>query len=102
MGWPLDSPRKLGDWRHIELCVCAGLGWARAAQPALAACFRPANCRASFCGGVYSSAGRTRLNLAAVLAETERFLPCKAILSFRLSVAETKTACAILTRILSV
>src|SRR5580704_18576777 len=102
MGWPLDSPGQFGYGRRIELCVCAGLGWTRAAQPALAACFRPANGRASFCGRVYSSAGRTRLSLAAVLAETERFLPCKVILSFRLSVAETKTVRAILTRFLSV
>ena len=89
----------------LNLCVCAGLGRTRAAQPAPAACFWPANCRASFsvAVGVYSSAGRTRLNFAAVLAETERLLPCKATPTFRrLSVVKTKTVRAILTRILSV
>src|SRR5277367_1114017 len=102
MGWPLDSSRKLGNRRRTELCVCASLGRTRAAQPAHAACFWPANRRATFCDGVHSSAGRTGLNFAAVLAETERNLPCKATPSFRLFVMKTRTLCAIRARVFNV
>src|SRR5580704_16555885 len=106
MGWPFDSPGQFGDWRCTEFHFRARLGPPRTAQPAFAACCRPANftipISRDFLFGVCSSTGPARLDAPSVLAETERHLPCQATSIVRLSDAEANLTRETLPRIVGV